>query len=194
MPEATNRRVRFVMYDANEWLHAMREVPRRDRSVWMAICNLQMSRGGPIPYKPEVIARHIDEDRRHVRASILRLISGGHLVDVEGMLAGHLPDIALSASSNYMKNKETGRKRAREGKKEEESLPYRQRDSSSNVRDFASASPRGGSAPSRPKNGKGKGEYGNDRDVPEYRPISDAEAEDLKRRARIALSERETIQ
>jgi hypothetical protein len=149
MPEAIARKVRWVMYDANEWLHAMREVPRADRSVWMGICNLQIINEGPIPYNPDVIARHLDEDGRRVRASILRLISRGHVEerkegkkgDLSSFLSSRLADIALSASANRMKNNKTADIRARE-------TPSESINKKINAREERVASPRkGGSAP-----------------------------------------------
>jgi hypothetical protein len=160
MLEGANRRVRFVMYDANEWLRVSRVIPPKLRGLFRDICDLQLINQGPIPADPVWIARQAGYNPSVVRALLPRLLalgkfaansseSGDLLVSNSSLSLDLLVSNSLLLSANYMKNNKTADKRAREEKKEEESLPYRQRDSSSNARDVASASPQGGSAPPR---------------------------------------------
>jgi hypothetical protein len=156
MPEATHRRVRFVMYDASDQLRLTRKIPGKLRSLFRDLIDLQLIEGGPILADPVWIARVTGEALNTVRAQLPRLIaamSESGLGSVSDASERPLIDVsaaseALRKSSNYLENKKTGRERARE-------TPSESINKKINAREDGLASPRKRGSPASPaKNGK----------------------------------------
>ena len=71
-------KVRRIDFSPDEWLAGTGELSAVDRGVYITICALIYSRGGPIEF--EVIRRHIPEHGTRVKAAVDRLEMMGKIV------------------------------------------------------------------------------------------------------------------
>ena len=71
-------KVRRIDFSADEWLAGTGELSAIDRGVYITVCALIYSRGGPI--EMEVIRRHIPEHGGRINASLARLETLGKII------------------------------------------------------------------------------------------------------------------